>query len=97
VSEAERPLLAPEVRDFEPPEALFAGVDGLDGVRSVLNAAVARLSPDGWLVMEFGLGQDDSVTALVNDVSGLDLVKIRHDLQDIPRTVVCRKGRGVDV
>jgi release factor glutamine methyltransferase len=97
VPSAAQPALTPEVRDYEPPVAVFAGVDGLDGVRSVLNAAVARLSPDGWLVMEFGLGQDDSVTALVNDVSGLDLVKIRHDLQDIPRTVVCRKRRGVDV
>ena len=41
--------------------------------------------------MEFGCGQDDGVTDLVRGVDGLDVVKIRHDLQDIPRTVVCRK------
>lgn len=84
--------LTPEVRDYEPAVALFGGEDGLDGLRSVLEGAAAKLAPGGWLVMEFGCGQDDLVTDLVTCVSGLDLVKIRHDLQDIPRTVVCRRA-----
>ena len=84
--------LTPEVRDYEPRVAVFAGEDGLDGLRSVLDCAAARLAPGGWLVMEFGCGQDSDVTALLDGVSGLGLFKVRHDLQDIPRTVVCRKG-----
>jgi release factor glutamine methyltransferase len=88
------PGLTPEVRDYEPPVAVFAGEDGLDGLRAVLNAASDRLAPDGWLVMEFGCGQDAGVTSLVSGVSGIDVVKIRHDLQDIPRTLVCRKCHG---
>jgi release factor glutamine methyltransferase len=84
--------LTPEVRDYEPPVAVFAGADGLEGVRSVLRGARATLAPGGWLVMEFGCGQDDCVTALVHETAGLDLVKIRHDLQDIPRTVICRRS-----
>jgi release factor glutamine methyltransferase len=91
VPSVSQPGLTPEVRDYEPPVAVFGGEDGLDGVRSVLEAAVARLAAGGLLIMEFGLGQDDAVTALVDVVSTLDLVAIRHDLQDIPRTVVCRK------
>jgi release factor glutamine methyltransferase len=83
--------LTPEVRDYEPAVALFGGEDGLDGLRSVLEGAAMKLAPGGWLVMEFGCGQDDCVTGLVTGVNGLDLVKIRHDLQDIPRTVVCRR------
>lgn len=83
--------LTPEVRDYEPAVALFGGEDGLDGLRKVLQGAAAKLSPGGWLVMEFGCGQDDCVTDLVTGVEGLDLVNIRHDLQDIPRTVVCRR------
>ncbi len=86
--------LTPEVRDYEPAVALFGGADGLDGLRSVLEGAVKTLTPGGWLVMEFGCGQDDCVTELVTSVNGLDVVKIRHDLQDIPRTVVCRKDPG---
>jgi release factor glutamine methyltransferase len=84
--------LTPEVRDYEPSVALFGGVDGLDGLRSVLEGAVAKLAPGGHLVMEFGCGQDDGVTDLVRGVDGLDVVKIRHDLQDIPRTVICRRA-----
>ena len=84
--------LTPEVRDYEPSVALFGGEDGLDGLRSVLEGAVAKLAPGGHLVMEFGCGQDDGVTDLVRGVDGLDVVKIRHDLQDIPRTVVCRRA-----
>ena len=87
--------LTPEVRDYEPAVALFGGEDGLDGLRSVLEGAAATLAPGGFLVMEFGCGQDDCVTGLVTDVNGLDIVKIRHDLQDIPRTVVCRRASHV--
>jgi release factor glutamine methyltransferase len=83
--------LTPEVRDYEPSVALFGGEDGLDGLRSVLEGAVAKLAPGGHLVMEFGCGQDDGVTDLVRGVDGLEVVRIRHDLQDIPRTVVCRQ------
>jgi release factor glutamine methyltransferase len=91
VPSVSRPGLIPEVRDYEPSVALFGGEDGLAGLRSVLDASASKLAPGGWLVMEFGCGQDDCVTDLVRDASGLDLVKIRHDLQDIPRTVVCRR------
>jgi release factor glutamine methyltransferase len=86
-----QPALTPEVRDYEPAVAVFGGEDGLEGLRSVLEGAASHLAPGGWLVMEFGCGQDDCVTDLVSGVTGLDLVKIRHDLQDIPRTVICRR------
>lgn len=91
VPSVSRPGLTPEVRDYEPSVALFGGEDGLQGLRSVFEAAVAMLVPGGCLVMEFGCGQDDCVTSLVSGVDGLELVKIRHDLQDIPRTVICRR------
>ena len=42
--------------------------------------------------MEFGCGQDDCVTALVESTAGLRLVKVRNDLQDIPRTVICQRS-----
>ena len=86
-----QPALTPEVRDFEPRIAVFSGEDGLDGVRALLEGAVSRLKPGGWLVMEFGCGQDDGVTQLIRETPGLELVKVRHDLQDIPRTVVCKR------
>ena len=84
--------LTPEVRDYEPAVALFGGEDGLEGLRSVLDGATAKLTPGGMLVMEFGCGQDDGVADLVSRARGLEVVKIRHDLQNIPRTVVCRRS-----
>lgn len=91
VPSVSRPGLTPEVREYEPSVALFGGTDGLDGLRSVLEGAAAKLAPGGCLVMEFGCGQDDCVVELVRGVDRLAVVKIRHDLQDIPRTLICRR------
>jgi release factor glutamine methyltransferase len=92
VPSVSQPGLTPEVRDYEPAVALFGGEDGLEGLRSVLEGAKAKLAPGGSLVMEFGCGQDDGVAQLVSHARGLEVVKIRHDLQNIPRTVVCRRS-----
>jgi release factor glutamine methyltransferase len=85
------PGLSPEVRDYEPAVAVFGGEDGLEALRSIVTTAAAKLTPGGWLVMEFGYGQDDSVSSLIEATAGLDRVKVRHDLQGIPRTVICRR------
>jgi release factor glutamine methyltransferase len=71
---------------------VFSGEDGLDALRSIVKAAAAKLAPGGWLIMEFGCGQDDCVSSLVLETEGLDQVKVRHDLQGIPRTVICRSA-----
>ena len=87
VPEGDRESLAPDVRDFEPAQALFAGEDGLDVIRALLPLARAALKPGGALVMEIGAGQAGIVTALVAN-AGLRLMTIRPDLQGIPRIVV---------
>ena len=85
------PALTPEVRDYEPPVAVFSGEDGLVALRRVVQEAGTKLVPGGWLVMEFGCGQDEDVTTFINGFHGIDVVKVRHDFQDIPRTVICRR------
>lgn len=42
----------PEVRDHEPPMALYGGEDGLDVVRALLRTAALLLRPEGLLVVE---------------------------------------------
>jgi len=86
------PGLTPEVRDYEPSVALFGGEDGLENLRRVIEASLPRLVTGGWLIMEFGYGQDEQVAKLVPEYPGLTLTKIRHDLQDIPRTAVIGKS-----
>jgi release factor glutamine methyltransferase len=85
------PGLTPEVKDYEPSVAVFGGDDGLDALRRVFEDSVRRLKPGGWLIVEFGYGQDDAVTSLLHALPALALVKIRADLQEIPRTAVIRK------
>ncbi len=81
--------LDPEVRDWEPREALDGGPDGLDVVRALLSAVPAALAPGGWFIMEFGFGQGAAVERLVHG-SPLELVRIVSDFQQIPRTLVAR-------
>ena len=85
------PGLTPEVREYEPGVALFGGADGLEGLRQVLDQATPRLAPDGWLIVEFGYGQDDALNDLIGERPALALARIREDLQGIPRTAVVRK------
>jgi release factor glutamine methyltransferase len=85
VPERDRPSLAPTVREYEPPGALFAGPDGLDLVRRLVGEAPNRLRPGGGLVFEFGFGQGDDVSRLIGAAPGLRLVELRPDLQGIPR------------
>ena len=85
--------LAPEVRDWEPRQALDGGPDGLDVIRALLAAVPAVLAPGGWFIMEFGFGQEKAVEDLVRR-SPLELARIVNDLQRIPRTLVARKAVG---
>jgi len=79
--------MQPEVLEFEPHRALFGGVDGLTLIRRLLPEARACLAPEGRLVVEFGFGQDDDVRGLAEQ-SGWTVVRLREDLQGIPRTAV---------
>jgi release factor glutamine methyltransferase len=91
VKDGDKPALAPDVR-HEPEVALFGGAEGLRDIGGVLDAAIRTLAPDGWLVMEFGYGQDDQVEALVRERPSLALRRIRNDLQGIPRTAIIQRG-----
>lgn len=84
-------LLPPEVRDFEPAVALFGGPDGLDPMRDLIEQAARQLTPGGCLIVEFGVAQHAALREIVNAHPSLTLVKVRHDLQDIPRTAVIRR------
>jgi release factor glutamine methyltransferase len=89
VKDGDKLALASDVR-HEPEVALFGGSDGLSAIEATLAAARALLAPGGWLIMEFGYGQDDAVSARVEATAGLRLERIREDLQGIPRTAIIR-------
>jgi release factor glutamine methyltransferase len=86
-----RPALQPEVRDHEPALALFGGADGLGLLTRLVAAAPGRLRSGGFLICEFGLGQDVEIEDLIGAAAGLDLIDVRRDLQGIARTAVARR------
>jgi release factor glutamine methyltransferase len=86
-----RPALQPEVRDFEPPLALFGGSDGLAVITRLVSEAPRKLRPGGYLVFEFGLGQDVEIEELVERAPELTLVGVRRDLQGISRTAIAQR------
>jgi release factor glutamine methyltransferase len=90
VRSGDKPALARGVK-HEPDVALFGGSDGLAHLAGVLDAAIPRLEPGGWMVMEFGYGQEDDVRALIEARPALRFDHVRHDLQEIPRTVIMQR------
>ncbi|HEU4787338.1 MAG TPA: peptide chain release factor N(5)-glutamine methyltransferase, partial [Gemmatimonadaceae bacterium] len=92
VPDGDRASLPAEVRDHEPPEALFAGVDGLDRIRDLIAAAPGRLRRGGWLVFECGVGQERAIRDIMARAPALKLVAIRPDLAGIPRTVIAERA-----
>ncbi len=87
VRDRDKNALSKDVR-YEPDVALFGGDDGLRHVAGVLDTAVHNLRRNGWLLMEFGYGQEDDVRSLIDARPSLRLDRIREDLQGIPRTAI---------
>ena len=82
--------LEPQVRDYEPASALYAGQSGLDIYRRLIPQAKAALKSNGWLLMEIGHGQRGALAELLQ---GWNNVEFIHDLQGIPR-VACAQQKS---
>lgn len=83
-------MLMPEVRDFEPQLALDGGHDGLDAYRALARQAGAIVAPEGWLLVEVGIGQASAVQELFAG-AGLTELFVSRDLAGIERVVGGRK------
>ncbi|MDQ4420404.1 peptide chain release factor N(5)-glutamine methyltransferase [Sphingobium sp. DEHP117] len=71
-------VLPPDVADYEPPGALFAGPDGLDAYRILAPQMGAHLTPGGMAAVEIGHDQGVSAAALFT-AQGLE-VSLHNDL-----------------
>jgi release factor glutamine methyltransferase len=81
------PAMPIEVVGHEPHTALFGGHDGLSALREIIRDSAAHLTRDGRLILEFGYGQEGAVAALATQ-TGWSVMKVREDLQGIPRVMV---------
>ncbi|HSJ14018.1 MAG TPA: peptide chain release factor N(5)-glutamine methyltransferase [Longimicrobiales bacterium] len=94
VGEAERALLAPEVREWEPPGALFAGPDGMAVIEALIAGAVARLEAGGLLALEIGATQAGATCAAVARAAGLGRARVVPDLTGRDRIVLVEANAG---
>ncbi len=68
----------------EPLQALASGADGLDDIRQIIAQAPQHLNAGGWLLLEHGYDQDESMAALLRAAS-FSNVSSRLDLAGIMR------------
>jgi len=79
------PQVSKTVSDHEPALALYGGEDGLDPLRALLGMLPACMTPGSPFIFEFGYGQANDVSALV-EASAFRLIGVRLDAAGIPRT-----------
>jgi release factor glutamine methyltransferase len=83
--------LATEVRDHDPRAALDGGPDGLAAYRTILGGLGTLLADGGFLALEVGYDQGESVAALCRG-AGLECGRIVKDLAGKGRVVMARAG-----
>ena len=86
VPDEDRATLAAEILRHEPPSALFAGGDGLDAIRPLIDQAAAHAGVR-LLALEVGAGQARAVLDLMR-AAGFSAVRAERDLAGIERVAV---------
>jgi release factor glutamine methyltransferase len=84
-------VLEPQVRDYEPVTALYAGEDGLALYRRLIPQAFEHLEPGGHLLLEIGHGQRDAVAGLLR-AGSFEGIRFIDDLQGIPRVAIAKSA-----
>lgn len=84
VKEAE--LNEPSIH-FEPRTALDGGPDGLNCIRRFVPQIKGKLKSGGYVLMEIGPGQSESVRLLLQNAFPDDRISIYKDYNDIERVI----------
>ncbi len=83
--------VAAEARDFDPPEALWSGADGLDAIRVVEQVACRLLTDGGLVLCEHADVQHESAPAVFAASPCWSAVRDHEDLAGRPRFVTARR------
>jgi len=97
VSTAEYEKLDKNVKDYEPKKALFAGIDGLDIYRRIIEKAEEFLKPDAALMLEIGYAQGPAVKELLEKTGAFTEIKIEKDPHNNDRIVIAKKQKRLDM
>jgi release factor glutamine methyltransferase len=86
--------LEPEIRNHEPYLALDGDADGLKCIREILNDAPDYLNEGGYLLIETGFDQKESVEAIARKVGCYEGIEYIKDYAGHNRVVKMRKIRS---
>lgn len=75
---------------FEPDSALVSGPEGLDALRRIVGEAPGHLESGGWLLVEHGYDQKETVGDLFA-AAGLEAIECLQDLGGHPRVTLGRQ------
>jgi release factor glutamine methyltransferase len=90
IGRREAPSLPREVRDHEPPAALFGGEEGYELYADLIAQSAQHLKPGGILVLELGHNSLPAVQPLL-DASAWTNVGATNDLAGIPRVLAAER------
>lgn len=85
--------LQPEVRDWEPGRALFAGHDGLDVLRRLVSGAPTYMERGALFAVEVGLGQAAAVVRMIMATGQYDAPGVLRDYSGRERFVLAHGRR----
>ncbi len=88
--------LMPEVRDYEPRQALDGGEDGLLFYRRILRESSRYLRKGGMLLFEIGYDQGEEVSGLMEQAGFLE-VRVVRDYGGLDRVVCGTLAHGSEV
>ena len=90
IKKTEWDTLSPDVREYEPEIALFAGDDGLTVIRRLIAEAPEYLAPNGKLIIEIGDTQGDTVRPLIDAEPAYCTYELLKDYAEKERIVLAR-------
>lgn len=91
ISSQEIETLEPEVKLFEPIEALDGGADGLDFYRKIAAEAKNFLNQNGKIILEIGFGQKEKIVEIFTKKEFL-FIESKQDLSGVERSLCFKIG-----
>jgi release factor glutamine methyltransferase len=82
--------LQPEIKEWEPVEALDGGKDGLDYYRVIIPEAKDYLNKGGYLMLEIGVNQSEEIKRIAEETGFVNISLIR-DYAGIERIFIVKK------
>lgn len=86
--------LQPEIKNYEPLEALNGGKDGLNFYRKIIENAGKYLLNSGLIFLEIGQGQAKAVQDIAL-ISGFNVIEVVKDIAGIDRVMILKNNKSL--